>query len=508
MNAIDACLSERNGHLFVEDVDTVDLVKRFGSPLFVFSEDQIRRNVGRFREAFEKGWDCGPVKVMPAVKANWTQAVQRVLAEEGCGADVYSAGELEIALRAGMKPAEISVNGVPKAPDHIARTVEVGARLTIDSLRDVEILEQLAPSLNTETRVAIRLRPAVTQFHRRSDFVPEGPVPTDLVALAYKGGLSFDEAVEAGRRVLALPSVKLVGFHQHHGRHHPSTAYWEAQMRAYGQEIGRVCRALDGYVPQEIDIGGGFAMPRDPHNAATDYLAPYQFGLLYALSWSLRPLGSSLRYRLLKPLLSLASQKPNTKAAPSIEDYAAVATHVLRTSLEHEGIDPQGITLQLEPGRSIHGNAGVHLTSVCATKTMDDPLPFAHVVVDTSEFWLAGGRLEHHLHEYQWANKMNATPTRHADISGRSCYADRLLGRVPVPDVEVGDVLALLDTGAYQEVSASNFNAMARPAAVLVRGSDAHVIRRAETFDDVVARDELPPHLMPASSSDSRREAS
>jgi diaminopimelate decarboxylase len=82
-----------------------------------------------------------------------------------------------------------------------------------------------------------------------------------------------------------------------------------------------------------------------------------------------------------------------------------------------------------------------------------------------------------------------------ADVVGRSCYGDRLLGAVQLPEVEVGDVFAFLDTGAYQEVSASNFNAMPRPAAVLVTGDRAAVIRRAETLDDVFRRDELPEHL-------------
>ena len=108
---------------------------------------------------------------------------------------------------------------------------------------------------------------------------------------------------------------------------------------------------------------------------------------------------------------------------------------------------------------------------------------------------MAGGRFEHHLHDYRVANKMNAPATMTADVIGRSCYGDRLLGGVALPEVEVGDVFCLLDTGAYQEVSASNFNAMARPAAILVSGDSAHVIRRAETLEDVFSRDEVPLHL-------------
>ncbi len=489
------CLSSRAGKLFVDELDAQELVRRFGSPLFVFSETQLRSNVSRFRDSFERGWSAGPVKVMPAVKANWTLAAQRVLADEGCGADVYSAGELDVALRAGMEPRHISVNGVPKQREHIERTVEVGARLTIDSLRDVEILEQMDPGLRSGASVRLRLRPALSDFTRASQFAAEGLVPTDLVALVYKGGLSFEEVVEAGRRLKALEGVELVGFHQHHGRHRPSLSYWAAQMRAYARDIGRVCRALGGLSVSEISIGGGFAIPRDPHNAATNYTDPILFAALYAISGGLRLFGEKLRYRAVDRLLGLVQSRPNQHRAPSIEAYAEICTTTLLEALGRHGVPTKGLMLQLEPGRSVHGNAGVHLTTVEAVKKMRAPIGWNHITVDTSEFWLTGGRFEHHLHDYCAANRMNDPATIKADVVGRSCYGDRLLGAVRLPDLQVGDLLALLDTGAYQEVSASNFNAMPRPAAVMVNGSEACVIRRAENLEDVFARDQLPAHL-------------
>lgn len=493
---IDDCLGIRDGTLFVEGVAATELVRRFGSPLFVFSEDQIRRNIRRFQDSFGRGWTTGPVKVMPAVKANWITAIQRVVADTGCGADVYSPGELDIALRAGFEPRFISVNGVPKDRSHIRRTLEVGARLTIDSLRDVTHLEALAPGLTQPARVRLRLRPAISDFVRKSDFSAEGMVPTDLAALAYKGGLSFHEVVEAGRRVTALPGVELVGFHVHHGRHHRSLAYWEAQMRAYARDLGRVCRALDGVRPGELSIGGGFAIPRDPHNAATSYGDPFLLGGLHLISLGLKHLGARIRYGVIRRLLGVVESRPNPTPAPRIEEYAAATTAALLQALPRHGIDPSGIMLQLEPGRAVHGDAGVHLTTVEAIKRMTAPIPWSVVTVDTTEFWMTGGRLEHHLHDHCVANRMGTPATLKADVVGRSCYGDRLLGAVRIPEVEVGDTFAFLDTGAYQEVSTSNFNAMPRPGAVLVTGEGAAWIRRAETLDDIVRRDEIPHHLV------------
>jgi diaminopimelate decarboxylase len=175
--------------LFVEDCDTIDLVQQFGSPIFVLSEDQIRRNVRRFQTAFQRGWPDGVVKVLPAAKANWALAVQRILASEGCGCDVYSTGELSAALDAGVDPQFISVNGVPKDEAHITRSIQVGARLTIDSVEELDVIEKAAQELGLTAKVRLRIKPPLPGFVERTDFVAEGPVPTDLAALAYKGGL-------------------------------------------------------------------------------------------------------------------------------------------------------------------------------------------------------------------------------------------------------------------------------------------------------------------------------
>ena len=188
---IDDCLSTHDGHLFVEGYDTVDLIGEFGSPLFVLSEDQIRRNARRFQKAFQHGWPDGPVKVLPAAKANWIPAVQRILADEGCGCDVYSPGELSIALDAGFPHDLISVNGVPKDRDHICRSVREGVRLTIDSVEELDVIQAAADELGRVARVRLRLKPAISGFIDRTDFVAEGPVPTDIAAL------------------LILPTVKL-----------------------------------------------------------------------------------------------------------------------------------------------------------------------------------------------------------------------------------------------------------------------------------------------------------
>lgn len=106
------------------------------------------------------------------------------------------------------------------------------------------------------------------------------------------------------------------------------------------------------------------------------------------------------------------------------------------------------------------------------------------------------GRYEHHVYDYIFANKTDQKFVEKMDILGRSCYGDRLFPAVMVPSgLEIGDIMAMLDVGAYREVSMSNFNAMPRPATLLVNQDKVSVIRQAETEEDVFRRDLIPEHL-------------
>ena len=324
---------------------------------------------------------------------------------------------------------------MPKDAEHIRRSIAAGCRITVDSLEEVDLIEAAAAQSSQPALVRLRLKPVLADFIRHSDFVAEGLAPTDIAALAYKGGLTFEQVMAIGPRLLQAPNVVLVGFHQHHGRHKRTTRYWEAQMTAYAAEIGRVCRALGGYRPQEIDIGGGFAIPRDPFNAATNYSEPVQYAALHAISKALSLLGARPRYAVMARLVDTITGHPNRQPAPTIETYAEVCTRTLRRELPKHGIETRGLALQLEPGRALHGDAGIHLTTVNAIKRTTTPIRSNVIVVDTTEFWFTGGRYEHHLHHYLFANKTEAPMTGKADIIGRSCYGDRLLPAVPTPEI-------------------------------------------------------------------------
>ncbi len=155
--------------------------------------------------------------------------------------------------------------------------------------------------------------------------------------------------------------------------------------------------------------------------------------------------------------------------------------------------------LQTEPGRALYGDAGLHLARVKVVKRQTRPIPYTWVLLDTTQFFLAGGALEHNRHPIVVVDRPEAPCTLKADVVGHSCYADQIALGARLPEVAPGDVVALLETGAHQESSASNFNALPRPATVLVNGADAEVVKVGETTGDVYARDRVPERLRASS---------
>jgi diaminopimelate decarboxylase len=484
-------LSIRDGELHVEDVRATELVERFGSPIFVFSETQLRGNLRRIRSAFARGWPDGPVDVLPAFKANTMLATRHILSEEDAGADVYSPEELDGVLRTGVDPTLVSVNGGGKPREHLRRCVQAGVRITVEDVHEIDLIQEVAAELATVAKVRFRVKSIAPNLWRRTDF-SQATVPIDLGIQVYKSGIPQEYLVEMGRRVFAMPNVELVGLHVHQGRHHPSPWYWEGLMTRFARVVGELSRAWGGWQPKEIDIGGGFPSKRDPMNKEMPRSEFVLTALSYPLMIGLRGLGESAYHGVMGKVLPLLTNEHKPVYPPPIEEFARAATTALRTGLRREGVRTDGVRLQVEPGRWLHGDTAVHLARVKVLKKQTKPYPYAWVLTDTTYFFLAGGKFEHNRYPYLVANRPNAPRTLKADIVGHSCFEDILILGGRVPEVEPGDVIAFLDAGAYQEASASNFNALPRPASVLVHGGEAELVKRAETLEDVWARDVVP----------------
>ena len=456
--ALDDCLSVRDGRLFVEGRDCVELARTFGTPLFVVSEKQLRRNARRLVSAFGSRWPEGRVNVLPSIKANFSLALRRILTQEGLGCDTFGSAELDAALRCGVRPELISVNGSVKDVALIERAVEAGARITLDSVREIAMVRDTAWRLGSRATVRFRVRPDYAELERPSEFA-EQDVSIRSLMRTYKPGIPTEDLLRAGPEALAAEELDVSGVMAHLGRHHHETAMWRSMVRGFVDTLAVLADAWNGWMPREVDLGGGFATPRDPTGRA----------------------------------LARAADRP--ARAPSVEEYAEAVTSTLREELARRGLDATGLTLELEPGRAMYADAGIHLATVINVKRETGRVPPEWVETDTSEAFLPDLLIEHDRFVTVVANKAALPVAEPVDVVGKSCGFDLLGTEVSLPRVEPGDVLAFLDTGAYQDAASFNFNAMPRPATVLVCEDTAEVIKRAETVEDVFRRDTVPGRL-------------
>ncbi len=457
----DDCLSIRGSELYLEECSLTQLAGRFGTPLNVVSQERLQRRAREFVREFGDAWSGGPVQVLPSLKANFSLALRRLLTLEGLGCDTFGAGELQAALACGVPPELISVNGSSKSPQLMREAILAGAHLTLDSLREARLAVAIAEELQTAATVRLRLRPDYSSLTALSEFAAEPHTIAD-VAARYKPGVPRADLSEAAHVLRGSDRVTVAGCHAHVGRHRPDLEMWEGVIPSYVREIAAFAAAMGGvWRPREIDIGGGFSPRRDPVG------------------------------------LSHLPAIDEPRAVPSVAAYARLITACLRRELRRADLPTSGVTLQLEPGRSLYANAGLHLATVVNLKEERRGANGVQrwVETDTSEAFLPDINLE----GVRWTTvpiaRPDAEPREAVDVVGISCGFDILVQDALLPAMEPGAVLAFLDTGAYQDAGSNNFNAMPRPATVLVHGDEAEVIKRAETAADVFRRDLVPTRL-------------
>jgi diaminopimelate decarboxylase len=441
---IDEVLSIADGHLWIEGCDTVGLASHYGTPLYVMSETQLRANCRRLGDVFGRHWSFGPVELLPSLKANYTMALRQILNDEGAGCDVFGHGELQAALWSGVPGGKISVNGSAKNARLIELAVSVGARITLDSEQELDLVIAAAEQQQRRADVRLRVRPDYLDLTGTSDLVPAMTIRD--AANIYKPGIEVGAAERVGRRVLRHPNTRLTGLMTHLGRHSADPAVWSTMARTFGSVVVKLANAWSPWRPLELDIGGGFPAPRDPSN-------------------------------------------PARLAAPPIEEFAESTTVALLQALRAGGIDPAGMVLQIEPGRSLFANCGIHLSRVCHVKTQERPVARTWIELDTTEMFLPDLFMEHAYFRPLFASRADARCSQKVEIVGQSCNFDLLAQDVEAPPVACGDVIAFLDTGAYQDAAASNFNALRRPATVLITEDRSALIKRHETLEEIFARD-------------------
>jgi diaminopimelate decarboxylase len=451
------CLSLSENLLHIEGCSVRTLAERFGTPLNVVSEAQLRENARRIQVAFETAW-AGPVRVLVAIKANNSLALRSLLSREGYGCDVFGPSELRAALTGGTAPELISLNGSFKDQGLLEQAIEAGARVTIDSAPELYLCEEQARRLGKVAKVRLRIRLWLPHLMYTSEARGDG-IPMGIGFQIAKWGVPSNEVVALGQHAIASEHLDLSGIHFHSGRHTTDPGAWEAIAQGYAAELVRLSEAWGGYTPREIDVGGGLPSTTDPVGRR-------------------------------------APEARDRPEPPAIERYAEAIASTLRRSLERSGLDMADSILEVEPGRSVYGSTAIHVATVLNVKHSTDPFEYRWIGLDTTQLFLGSTVMERACYPIVVANKASQAPVWTADVVGRTCLLDRIIPGAVVPEIEVGDTVAFVGTGAYDEALSANFNGLPRPATVLVHGDDAELIRRAESIEDVFARDIIPARLL------------
>jgi diaminopimelate decarboxylase len=425
------------GRLEIGGCDAVDLAAHHGTPLYVFDEAAIRERCRAYRQAF--GARYPHVRIEYAGKAFLCLAMARLVHEEGLHLDVASAGELYTALRAGFPPPGLVFHGNNKSAAELALALDAGVgRIVIDNLHEVDLLAPLVARRPRPQEVLVRVAPGVDPHTHRK--IQTGQADTKFGLNAASGA-----ALEGVRRVLATPGLLFTGLHAHVGSNLKGA---QAHLEALDVllDLAYEIRRETGLAIEELNVGGGLA----------------------------------IRYL------------PEDRVLPLDEFAAAVVSRL------QEGLAARHLplpVLQVEPGRSIVGEAGTTLYTVGAIKDVPIPEPpgtRTYVAVDGGMSDNPRPQLYDAVYSALIANKAGRPADTPVRIAGKHCETDVLIQSTTIQHPEPGDVLAVLSTGAYTYSMASNYNRLPRPAAVFVRDGRARLVIRRETLDDLLRQDVLP----------------
>ena len=410
-----------DGRLSVAGLDLVDLAEQFGTPLFVYDEAHLR---ARCREA-RAAWGDG---VAYATKAFLCRAMAGLAHEEGMCLDVSTAGELHVALTAGVPADRLVLHGNNKSAEELRRAVEAGVgRIVVDSFDEIDRLEALLarPEVDGGRRPAVLVRVTPGVEAHTHEFVRTGQDDT-------KFGFSLlaGTAARAVERLASMPEVELAGIHAHIG----SQVF---RADSFAEEARILATFLLPLGLPELCVGGGL-------------------GVAYVAG----------------------------ESAPSIAEWAAAVHDACRAA----GL-PETTRVTAEPGRAIVATAGITLYRVGTVKDLPGLRTYVAVdggMSDNPRPVLYGSGYETFLPRAVTAERPKAVR-----VVGKHCESGDMLvadGRVPA-DLAVGDVLATPVTGAYGYAMASNYNKVPRPAVVFVAGGRARVVVRRETLDDLTRLD-------------------
>jgi diaminopimelate decarboxylase len=423
--------------LFCEDVRLKDLAEEFGTPLYVYSKRQILENFRSFSSTLALAGGNGNY-VSYAAKANTNLEILKLLANEGSGVDVVSAGELMVALAAGFPPEKITFDGTGKTDPEIELALRARIHaFNVESLDELKVINEIAEHIGTRAKVSIRVNPDV-------DAKSHPYISTGLKE--NKFGIEMEKAVEAFVYAKSHPSLEVVGIHVHIGSQITSLDPFIKAARSTIKFITKLKRET-GITLEHLNFGGGQ-------------------GILY-------------QNVVKNPLLPLDDADDEPEYVPSLEEFVHAVLPILEKS---------GLAIILEPGRAIVANACALLATVLYTKSNSLK---KFVIVDTGMTELIRPCLYDAYHQVAPLELRSGTKAEEVDIVGPICETSDFLAQDrELPELNRGDKLAVLCAGAYGYTLASNYNLRPRAAEILVDGDEYRVIREREHLEDVAGLSE------------------
>lgn len=425
----------KRGELVIGGITANKLAAEFGTPLYIFDEATLRDRAERIVHAFRERYPGS--RVVYGGKAYLSPTIVSIFGEYGIGLDVVSGGEVWGGLRAGVDAAAMVFHGNNKTAAELTMAIERGVGLiVVDNNDEVEALKRVAGELygrrsgeRTKVPVSLRLNPGV-------DVHTHAKISTGIVDSKFGIPVWGERTYETVERILASANLQLVGLHMHLGSQVLDN---DSMPTAVDRQVGVAATIQDrfGLTIEHYSPGGGL-------------------GIAYT----------------------------EDGVDPDPAEWADVIVPAYRASWNKYHLPPGSITV--EPGRWLVGPAAVALYRVGSVKEI--PGVRTYVTVDGGMADNSRPAMYDARYTAELANRSGEAPRESYRIAGRFCESgDVLIQSVTLPKVRVGDLLAVPASGAYQLSMASNYNAVPRPAVVMVADGKARIIRRRETIEDVFA---------------------
>lgn len=415
-------------HLLFGGCDTVALAKKYGTPLYVISEEHIRERCREIQRDFLLKYNR--TKAFYASKAFLTMKMCRIISEEGLGLDVVSGGELFTAIKAGFPMEDVIFHGNNKSLEEIelALSNDVG-RIAVDNLDELAMIQEAAERLDKKTKILFRISPGI-EAGDTHEYIFTGHKDS-------KFGIPLEQNIikKAIADVMNSSHMEFMGFHFHVG----------SQLFRYDSHVAAVhvlIRLMEyiknemGVFTQELNIGGGF-------------------GIRYVEEDESKPLSFFVD---------------------------AIMESIIQ-GCENANIDVP--LIMIEPGRWIVGEAGITLYTIGSIKEI--PGTRTYISVDGGMPDNPRPALYQAKYRAVVANKMGQELEKQVTVAGKCCESgDILIENIKLPKIESGDILAVFSTGAYNYSMSSNYNRLPRPAVVLVNSGNDELMVKRESYEDLI----------------------